>query len=177
MNVQECHIHIESVDPLDKLMCYLEGRVFHVTKACHWPEINTSGEISPNNNGELETSFGFSENSYFKNNGCVSVFDYRNIYEEKPQQHMYKCHPTKPLSADSGIAILIFKPEIYPKLRSWVEWRDGDQRQMVVPYIEAGFFGSIPLALVEKVIIVTMSEDKISEAVRQNQYMMRTYEK
>jgi hypothetical protein len=48
---------------------------------------------------------------------------------------------------------------------------------MVVPYIEAGFFGSIPLALVEKVIIVTMSEDKISEAVRQNQYMMRTYEK
>jgi hypothetical protein len=96
-------IHIESGDPLDKLMCYLEERVFHVTKACHWPEINASGEISPNNNGELETSFGFSENSYFKNNGCVSVFDYRNIYKEKPQQHMYKCHPTKPLTELSPI--------------------------------------------------------------------------
>jgi len=158
-------------------MCYLQGRVFHVTKECHWPEINNSGEIRPNNNGELETSFGSSENSYFKNNGCVSVFDYRNISREEPQKHMYKCHPTKPLSADSGMAILIFKPEIYPKLRSWTEWREGDQREMVVPYVEAGFFGSIPLALVEKVIIVTMSEDKNSFAVRLNQYIMRNYEK
>jgi hypothetical protein len=153
--VEISRIHIESGDPLDKLMCYLEGRVFHVTKEFHWPEINASGEISPNNNGELETSFGSSKNSYFKNNGCVSVFDYRNIYGEEPQKHMYKCHPTNPLSADSGIAILIFKPEIYPKLKSWEGWRDGDQRQVVVPYVEAGFFGSISLALVEKVIIVT----------------------
>ena len=150
-------------------MCYLEGRVFHVTKECHWPEISNSGEISPNNNGELETSFGSSENSYFKNNGCVSVFDYRNIYGEKQQEHIDKCLPTIPLSADSGIAVLIFKPEIYPKLRSWEGWREEDQRQMVVPYVEAGFFGSIPLALVEKVIIVTKSEDKNSLAVRLNQ--------
>ena len=85
----------------------------------------------------------------------MSVFDYRNIYGEEPQKHMYKCRPTNPLSADSGIAVLIFKSEIYPKLRSWEGWRDGDLRQMVVPYVEAGFFGSIPLALVEKVIIVT----------------------
>jgi hypothetical protein len=158
-------IHIESGDPLDKLMSYLEGKVFHVTKECYWPKINASGEISPNNNGELKTSFGFSKNSYFKNKGCVSVFDYRNIYGEEPQKHMHKCRPTNPLSADSGIAILIFKPEIYPKLRSWKEWRKEDLSQMVIPHLEAGYFGSIPLSLVEKVIIVTISEDQNSLVV------------
>jgi hypothetical protein len=162
--VEISRIHIESGDPLEKLMCYLEGRVFHVTKKCYWPELNASGEISPNNNGELETSFGSSKNSYFKNKGCVSVFDYRNIYGEEPQKHMYKCRPTSPLRADSGIAILIFKPEIYPKLQSWEEWKKGDLGQMVVPYVEAGYFGSIPLSLVEKVIIVTISEDRNSLA-------------
>jgi len=162
--IEISHIHIESGDPLDKLMCYLEGKVFHVTKECYWPEINAAGEIRPNNNGELETSFGSSKNSYFKNKGCVSLFDYRDIYGEESQKHMHKCRPTNPLSADSGIAILIFKPEIYPKLQSWEGWKKEDLSQMVVPHVEAGYFGSIPLALVEKVIIVTMSEDKNSLA-------------
>ena len=72
---------------------------------------------------------------------------------------MDKCPPTEPLSADSGIAILLFKPEIYPKLLSWEGCRNEDLRQMVVPYVEAGYFGPIPISLIEKVIIVTKSED------------------
>jgi hypothetical protein len=162
--IEISQIHIESGDPLDKLMNHLEGRVFHVTKACYWPEIYASGEINPNINGELKTSFGSSKNSYFKNKGCVSLFDYRNIYEEEPQKHMYKCCPTNPLNADSGIAILIFKPEIHSKLQSWEGWKNGDLSQMVVPHVEAGYFGSIPLSLVKKVIIVTISEDRNSLA-------------
>ena len=162
--VEIFRIHIDSGEPMDILMRHLEGKVFHVTKECHWPKINKAGRINPNIDGKLATTFCSSNNSYFKNNGCVSVFDYRNIYGDEQLKHMYKCLPTSPLRAYSGIVILIFKPEIYPQLLSWERWKYGDQGQMVVPYVEAGFSGSIPLELVEKALIVTMVEAKKSLA-------------
>lgn len=161
MKISRIHIEIDG-NPLNKLMSELAGRVFHVTKEENWLKIYKSGEIVPNLDGRLETSFGSSKNSYFKNKGCVSVFDYRNIYQEKPQEHMHKCSPTLPLTPNSGIAILLFKPEIYLNLWSWEGWENENIRQMVVPYVEAGYFGSISLLLVDKVIIVTMSENKNS---------------
>lgn len=143
---------------MEKLMGYLEGNLFHVTRKCNWDKIKACGEICPNINGEFEPSFGNYENSYYKNKGCVSVFDYRNIYEKKAKRHRYKCLPTDPLSPDSGIAILLFKPEIEQKLLLWDDVKNKDYSQTVVPYVEAGHHGSISLSLVEKIIIVTMSE-------------------
>ncbi|HEC26682.1 MAG TPA: hypothetical protein ENI67_04650 [Gammaproteobacteria bacterium] len=146
-------------------MSHLEGNVFHVTKQDNWVKIESSGEIKPNINDDLETSFGSSSNSYFKNKGCVSVFDYRKIHEDKHKEFIGKCRPTIPLSEESGIAIIIFKPDIYPKLLLWDNWKTEDGRQMVVPYLEAGHPGPIPLVLVEKAILVTVTEDPNSLAV------------
>lgn len=138
-------LHIDSGDPLDKLMSHLEGKVFHVTKQDNWTRIKSSGEIKPNTRGDLETSFGSSSNSYFKNKDCVSVFDYRKIHEDKPKEFIRRCRPTKPLSEESGIAIIIFKPDIYSKLLLWEDWKTADVKQMVVPYLEAGHPGAYRL--------------------------------
>lgn len=164
-------IHIESRDPMEELMDYLAGRVFHVSKECYLPAILASGEIKPNIDGKLETTFGSSGNSYFKNIGCVSVFDYRNIYDEKPQKFLRRCHPARPLRSDSGIAIFILKPEVYPKLHSWEGYKN-DRRQKVVPHVEAGYYGPIPLSLVEQVMIVTISEfDDIGSIMKRGLHM------
>ena len=85
-------IHIEKGDDaLELLRPIIEGKVFHVSKSKFWTKIEETGKIISNINGNLETSFGSSNNSYFKKKGCVSVFDYRNIHNNKFQKHMYKC--------------------------------------------------------------------------------------
>ena len=164
--MKKTEIHIEQGDALAHLMPFLEGKVFHVSRVSNWQGIEVIGKILPNENGELETSFGSSSNSYFKNKGCVSVFDYRNIHEEKPQEHMHKCRPTKPLTPEEGIVIFVLREECYDKLVLWDGWKQGDLRQMVVPHVEAGFPGAIELSQIEEAIFVTMDETESTQLVK-----------
>jgi len=55
----------------------LEGRVFDVTLREFFSRILVAGVIVPNQDGALPTTFGSSANSFFRNRGCVSVFDFR----------------------------------------------------------------------------------------------------
>ncbi|MGA9665978.1 MAG: hypothetical protein WCE23_11610 [Candidatus Binatus sp.] len=155
--MKKTKIHLDQGDPLEQLMPRIKGKVFHVSKARNWPNIEFIGRILPNENGELETSFGSSSNSYFKNKRCVSVFDYRNIHEAEPKKHIHKCRPTKPLTPEEGIVIFVLGQESYDKLEPWDGWSHGDTRQMVVPYIEAGYPGAIELSQIEELIFVTVS--------------------
>jgi hypothetical protein len=151
-------IHIEKGDALQQLMPILEGKVFHVSKSKNWTKIEKLGKIIPNENGDLETSFGSSRNSFFKNKGCVSVFDYRNIHEDKPQEHIWKCEPTSPLTPEGGIVIFVLSEETYSKLIPSEGLKEEDFNQMVVPYVEAGYPGAIELSLINEVIFVTLDE-------------------
>jgi len=159
-------IHLEQGDALEQLMPLIEGNVFHVSKLTNWMEIKAAGKIVPNKHGELKTSFGSFKNSYFKNKGCVSVFDYRNIHEEEPQKHKYKCNPTAPLKPNVGIIIFILPEGTYSNLASWTGWKEGDLNQMVVPHIEAGYQGAIDLSLIETIIFVTTQEPESSSIVK-----------
>lgn len=156
--MKKTEIHIEKGGPLQQLMPAPEGKVFHVSKFKYWPKIEKHGKIIPNKNGDLETSFGSSKNSFFKNKDCVSVFDYRNIHDDKPQEHMDKCRPTKPLSPEEGIVIFVLSEETYSSLITWENWKREDLRQMVVPYVEAGYPGAIEVALIDEMIFVTLDE-------------------
>jgi hypothetical protein len=164
--MKKTEIHIEQGNVLEYLMSFIKGKVFHVSRVSNWKSIEDVGKILPNRNGELETSFGSSDNSYFKNKGCVSVFDYRNIHGEKPQEHMHKCRPTKPLTPEEGIVIFILKEECHDKLVLWDEWKQGDMGQMVVPYIEAGFPGAIELSQIEEALFVTMDETECTQFMK-----------
>uniref|UniRef100_C6E2C2 Uncharacterized protein n=1 Tax=Geobacter sp. (strain M21) TaxID=443144 RepID=C6E2C2_GEOSM len=157
-------IHLDSREArnaFDILMPYLSGEVFHVTRECNYSKIISSGFILPNA-GTQQTSFGFSTNSYFRNKGCISVFDYRCIDDPEPKSHMYKCLPTAPLTPASGIAIFILESEVDNLLLSWEGWKSEDLSQMVVPYVEAGYPGPLPLKMVKQVLIVT--KDKTSDS-------------
>ena len=161
MNQRSIHIQKDE-DPMEKLMPMLEGKVFHVSLTSNWAKIHKSREIVPNNENSLETTFGCSSNSYFKNNGCVSVFDYRRPLDEKLQKQIDKCQPIRPLREGKAITIFILKSEAHDHLRTWEDIRTNIGDQLVVPYIEAGYPDKISLSLIEEFIFVTMDIDNNS---------------
>ncbi len=136
----------------------LEARVFHVTRLDNLDGILKAGKILPNTDGVAKTTFGSASNSFFRNRGCVSLFDYRTATPEQIDTSLGKCSPVQPLYSSSenvGIAILLLAPETCPQLIPWTLWKDEEAwREMVVPYVEAGHRGPVPLSLVDEILRV-----------------------
>lgn len=148
----------------------IEGRVFHVTRRAYWPAIYASGEIQPNNEGCLPTSFGYSANSFFRKRGCVSLFDYRLPPDELIRDYRSRCWPFQAARAENGgISILILDRSVEDNLISWLKWKEENMpSEMIVPYVEAGYPGPIPITKIELVIFLRIEEDpnSISSVLR-----------
>lgn len=144
----------------DSLFPYLDGRVFHVTKESYLLSIFDCGEIRPNQDGSYATSFGSSKDSFFRNRGCVSLFDYRSATAEQFKQFSERCLPTQPASPESGIAILFVSESVYPVLLPWTLCKEEQAySEMIVPYLEAGHAGPLTLKNINEVIILSVIED------------------
>ena len=153
------HVRRET-DSLDDISPLLEGRVFHVTKLTHFDAILTEGAIKANGNGALPTTFGYT-GAFFRKRNCVSLFDYRLEPTDQIRDFRMRCPPFQPARPDSdGIAILILKPEVDLALIPWTRWKEENAlRDMVVPYVEAGYPGSISIDLIDEVICLKIEED------------------
>jgi len=98
-------------EPLDDLRALLQGRVFHVARLAALQSILEAGEVRANQDRSLPTTFGYLENGYFRNRGCVALFDYRAELSEQLEFYRSKCDPYGMASPEnSGIAILFLKP-------------------------------------------------------------------
>jgi len=161
------HIRRET-ESLDDISSLLEGRVFHVTKLAHLDAILIEGEIKPNGNGALPTTFGYVANGFFRKRNCVSLFDYRLEPTDKIRNFRMRCSPFQPALPDSdGIAILVFKPDVHAALIPWTRWKEENAfSDMVVPYVEAGYPGSISIDLIDEVICLKIEEDPNSLAAK-----------
>jgi len=161
------HIRGES-EPLDDILSLLQGRVFHVTKHEYLSSILADGQIKPNTDGTLPTTFGSSSNAYFRKRGCVAVFDYRAEPTEEIKFYRSKCWPFMPArDCNEGIAILLLKPDVYANLIPWTQSKeDGSLSEMVVPGVEAGHPGPIPLSAADEVLCLKLEEDPNSLAAR-----------
>ena len=143
-----------------ELLARLLGKAFHVTKKINYPGILKAGCISFNQDGSFKTSFGSSSNSFFKNRGCVSVFDYRNVPQEKFDQFAGKCHPLAAARDDGEMVVFVLSTEAANRLVSWGGWKvEEAHSEMVVPYIEAGYEGSLALSDVETIYIVRVKSE------------------
>lgn len=153
-------------ESLSDIEAMLEGRVFHVTKRIYWPAICTAGEIRQNHDGRLPSSFGFSANSFFKNRGCVSLFDYRAPPDETIRDFRSRCNPFQPATpGEEGIAILLLSHSLNSKLVDWAKWKEENAfREMVVPYVEVGHPGPISLSQIDQVVFLRIEEDASSLA-------------
>lgn len=153
-------------DSFADIEALLEGRVFHVTKREHWSAIQKSGALLPNQNNSFASSFGSSINSFFRNCGCVSVFDYRVPPDDVIIKFRRQCNPFQPATPENaGIAILVLSPRVHESLLPWSLWKERKAfGEMVVPYVEAGHPGPIPLELVENVFLLRVAENPSSLA-------------
>ncbi|MCS3360017.1 hypothetical protein NYL07_09160, partial [Xanthomonas translucens pv. translucens] len=124
----------------------LEGCVFHVTRREYWPAIQRAGAVFPNIDGSLASSFGSSANSFFRNRGCVSVFDYRESPDEEIVDFRRRCYPFQPAApGNEGITVLVLNTSLHEHLQPWTRWQDEKAYgEMIVPRVEAGHIGQIP---------------------------------
>jgi len=146
------HIQLISKSELDQK---LKGHVFHVTPTVNMPNIEKSNAVLPNINNERNSLFGNSINGFFRLRGCVSLFDYREYGSKEWKAHAHKCRPTLPLRQTDSISILFLSKNEYPKLESWIKWKEEEKwSQRVVPHVEVGYFGSVPLLCFTEHLVV-----------------------
>lgn len=157
-------------ETLVDVVALLEGKVFHVTKREYWPAIQTSGVLLPNSKNLLPTTFGSSYHSFFRKLGCVSLFDYRATPDENILNFRSRCNPLQPaIPGEEGIAILILNSAIHEHLIPWTESKENHTCTgpiMIVPYVETGHKGPIPLHFVESLIFFRKEIDHNCFAAR-----------
>ena len=151
----------------EKLLPLLIGRVFHVTYLINLNGIMNSGEIKPKIKGDLPTTFGFSSNSFFRKRGCISVFDYRFATNKQIDESLSKCSPFPGTSDGKELAYLFLSKGLYDRLILWTKWKEEQSwGQMIVPYVESGYPGSIPIGLIDEVYRINIHPSQSSLAKR-----------
>jgi hypothetical protein len=155
--MRERQLEIDSIGPgLELLMPSLRGRVFHVTSIDAWQQILKAGGICPNTDARFETGFGSARNSFFRKRGCVSLWDFRTATDEQIESAL--CHPLQIVRYERPGVVLILSPAIHASLISWIGWeQEKVYSEMVVPHIECGHPGAIPLSAVEEAVTVRVT--------------------
>jgi hypothetical protein len=136
----------------------LVGRVFHVTTRDAYARIRSDGAIKPNRNGELGFTFGQSEFSYFRNRGCVSLFDLRTATPEQVEDSLWKYYFLNPSFSENRPVFLLLTDSCFDDLIPWSRANaEVGYREMFIPYVEAGYPGEIPLSLVERALLLEVA--------------------
>jgi hypothetical protein len=155
--VKQTHFRFLETEMADRLLPLLEGRVFHVTSLASLPAILAAGAIEPNLDSAFETTFGHSRNSYFRARGCVSLFDLRG---PRPEGSLERCWPFRPAVEGRGLAVFVVSLAACADLRPWTGWEEERAfGEMIVPYVEAGHKGRIPLTLIDEAIELEVEEN------------------
>ena len=131
----------------------LIGRVFHVTTRAGYAGISRDGLIKSNQDAVLPFSYPQSEASYFRKRGCVCLFDLRSATADQIDEALQKFYFLDPSSEDKPPVFLFLNHSCYERLIPWsVSFPDEGYRAMVIPYVEAGYSGDIPLSLIDSVL-------------------------
>jgi hypothetical protein len=159
------------------LLPSLVGRVFHVTSLNAYRQIRIDGEIRSNVMGELPTIFG-STNSFFRRRNCVSFFDYRSASTEQIENAIGKCSPYHLPSSDPqrayqpNIAFLFLSNAAHDRLIPWTKWKEEQSTEKIVPWVEAGYPGPVPITLIADLLCVTIeySPHIVADALRRARF-------
>lgn len=160
------------------LLPYLRGRVFHVTRLTVFEQILAAAEIRANADGTFPTVFG-STNSFFRKRGCVSFFDYRSASSKQIEEAIGKCSPFHLPATDlesvneSQIAFLFLSTTEYDRLIPWTKWKEEEAySDKVVPWVESGYPGSVPITSIAEALRVTINfpADSITAQLRRARF-------
>jgi hypothetical protein len=140
-----------------ELLPKLLGRVFHVTSVCSYASILQDREIRVSDGSILTTTQ--SKISYFRTRGCVCLFDLRNVPEDELEWALMKYYFLNPLHTENRPVFLFLNPIHWDQLIPWtVSKEDEGLKAMVIPHVEAGHKGSIPLSWIESALFVEVED-------------------
>jgi hypothetical protein len=92
---------------------------------------------------------------FFRKRGSVSFFDYRSASHKQIEDAMspFNLPAADPESVDEPkIAFLFLSSTAYDRLIPWTKWEEEQSySDKIVPYVEAGYLGSVPIASIEEV--------------------------
>ncbi|MCD0418898.1 hypothetical protein LOC51_16940 [Rubrivivax sp. JA1024] len=136
------------------LLPELRGRVFHITSVANFLEIIRTGSILHNQSGELKSNGSY--NAYFKNRGCVSFCDLNtNVRPRKVREAALSKYNIFGQGDGERSVFLFLAPASYGKLIPWTAWKkDKAWSEMVVPHLESGYPGFVPLEEVEEALLL-----------------------
>lgn len=137
------------------LLPLVYGRIFHVTRSVNLQSILAEGCVRTNRDGRLQSTFGSSDISYFRQRDCVCLFDLFHSTPLEQEQHLSRCWPFAPARPGCGIAILLLAQHAHGTVITYESAkRDGALKEMIVPHVEAGYPGDMPLEAIEELIEV-----------------------
>lgn len=94
-------------------------------------------------------TFPQSQNSYFRKKGCVCLFDLRAATQEQTDEALPKFYFLNPRKGSNPV-FLTLNQACYMRLIPWsASIAEEDLRSTVIPYVEAGYPGGVPLTLVD----------------------------
>jgi hypothetical protein len=138
------------------LVPQIRGRIFHVTSIERFLAIYKAGAIKNNKDQSLKKH---EYNSYFANKGCVSVVDLVN--NTKPIVTRRKMLNDYSIFEKGGqvTTFLFLAPEIHSQIITWEAYkREKAYGQQIVPELESGIPGEIPLRCVEEVWFISLKD-------------------
>lgn len=152
----------------ERLLPILKGRVFHVTGSEAYQHIVLDGAVRPNDKGAFNTNFGFSELSYFRRRGCVSVCDFRDVTDDELEEGLRKYNCLRPVHDWSLVAYLVLGEEAQQSVITWAQAVQEDGLTIQgVPRIEGGYPGPLAVEELEEVILVEIIADPWLRSLRE----------
>lgn len=138
------------------LLSELRNRMFHVTSPAGFIGFCAEGAILANTNDRFPTKW---RNSYFKNQGCLSVVDLvnntrpivtkRKLFNDYAVFEMYQ----------PVVVFLVLSTSVYPRVITWKKWeKDKAFGQQVVPWLESGVPDGVSISEIEEAWFITLTD-------------------
>jgi hypothetical protein len=136
------------------LLPQLRGRAFHVTTRTGYEGICRDRLVLPIDTGTQPLDWAFSDVSYFRKKGCVSVCDLRAASDEEIAMGMSNYYFLNPKFGSGVVVHLILGEKAQGRLITWNDAVRADGLTIQgVPRIESGHPSAIPLDEIDEVMV------------------------
>ncbi len=145
-------ITLNDADLMEQLLPKLRDRVFHVTTREAWPCIEASGRIlaSP------PESVPRCDNAGLRHIGHVSLCDLRSLAEGNLQHALDAYYFLDYRRESRGPVFMFLTKSAIEDVVSYQELKDriNSLKKLIVPFVEAGHAGDLPLEKIAEVLVV-----------------------
>jgi hypothetical protein len=154
-------ITIRRDDLASVLLPILRGTVFHVTSDSAFEQIEATGIVYANAEGEFPFTFPQSASGFGRRRGYVCLFDLREATDDQLRHALDGYYFLNPFGRKQNPAFLIMSPASHVDVIHWSATR-GDYGEMWIPYVEGWYPRNMPLSVIDKVVLVEVEHPPVS---------------